>query len=123
MGYMAWMMRRVALAAVLAVTLTAVVVAPSTAKPKLRASDAALAKAVNGYWRGLGFHRDATAAVKAAHLPKAVARALTAELRQLHACDVITRSHINTVLQFFDQFTAGHTGFPLGQPPVNPIPV
>jgi hypothetical protein len=88
-------------------------------KPHLRAADAALAKAVNRYWRGLGFHRDALVPITAAHLPSAVARALAAELRQLHACDVITRAHVNTVIQLF----GGHTGFPLGQPPVNPIPV
>jgi hypothetical protein len=61
--------------------------------------------------------------VNAAKLPSAVAGALADELGQLYACDVVTQSNLNTLLQYFDQFTGGQTGFPLGQPAVNPFPV
>src|ERR1700752_3728019 len=111
------MSKRAFMAAVVAVAIS--VAFPVTAA----ASTPPLARAVNSYWRALGFHRDATKAVNSAHLPKAVASALTAELSQLHACDVITRAHVNVVVNMFSQFTGGHTGFALGQPAVNPIPV
>ena len=59
----------IATALALAVPATASAATPNTT----------LSKAVNHYWTALGFHRDATTAVKHAHLPGPVAGALAAE--------------------------------------------
>lgn len=82
-------------------------------------SDRALATAVDHYASKLGLHRDALPKVVAAKLPAGVSAALTAELQQLYRCDVISRTNIDTVTQYF----GGHTGLPQGQPAVNPYPV
>jgi hypothetical protein len=113
------MQKRTALASALTLALSAAIAAPAAAKPPLKRADAALAQSINRYSRVLGFHRDATAAVKGAGLPGPVATALAAELNQLRACDVITRANVNYVINLFP----GGTGLPLGQPAVNPIPV
>jgi hypothetical protein len=78
-----------------------------------------LARAINRYAAGLGVHTNSAGAVRSAKLPARVANALTAELNQLRACDVVTRSNIDAVLKLFP----GGTGLPLGQPPVSPFPV
>jgi hypothetical protein len=88
------------------------------AAPSAKHADAALAHAVNRYWHKLGFHRNSTTAIAKAGLPAAVTSALAAEVKQLYACDVVTRSNIDWVLKLFP----GGTGFPLGQPPVSPYP-
>jgi hypothetical protein len=78
-----------------------------------------LARAVNRYAAALGVHTNAASAVRTAKLPPSVAGALTSELKQLYACDVVTRSNIDAVLKLFP----GGTGLPLGQPAVSPFPV
>lgn len=84
-----------------------------------RTANARLVHAIDRYWAALGFHRNASTAVARANLPSRVANALGSELTQLDHCDVITRSHIDSVLRLFP----GGTGLPLGQPAVNPFPV
>jgi hypothetical protein len=107
------MRRRLGVALVLAL-----LTAPAAASAKASGS-AALSQAIDRYWHALGFNRSAASAVAAANLPGSVSRALANELGQLYRCDAVTRSHIDDVVALF----GGQTGFPLGQPPVNPVPV
>jgi hypothetical protein len=120
-------MTRVVCGAVSAVALIAAQAGVAQARTQpvhpINKADAALTNEVDRFSAQLGYARNATAAINAAGLSQSVAGALAAELHQLYACDVVTRSNVNTVLQFFDQFTGGHTGLPLGSPPVFPFPV
>jgi hypothetical protein len=99
--------------AVAALALCALIPATAVAAP--RPEDSRLAAAVDRYSAALGVHRSSTSAVAQAALPTAVADKLTNELNQLYACDSITRSNVDNVVNAF------RAGLPDGQPPVFPF--
>jgi hypothetical protein len=100
-----------------AVAALALLLSPAPASAAAK-PDTALAKAIDTYSAALGVHRKSGSAVRSAHLSPALADGLAAELRQLYACDVVTRSNIDAALKLFP----GGTGLALGQPPVSPYP-
>ncbi len=105
---------------VFVLTLGLALIAPATAAatPSTSHANGALAHAIERYWHKFGFHRKAVRPVEQAKLPPEVATALASEIRQLYACDVVTRSNIDWVLKLFP----GGTGLAQGQPPVDPYP-
>lgn len=109
-----------AFAALIISLSTASAAAASSSSPSTRAqADRALTSAVDQYSRRLGVQPHSRAAITAARLPVGVTNALTGDLRQLYACDAITRTHIDQLTALF----GGASGLPLGQPAVNPVPV
>jgi hypothetical protein len=105
--------------AALTIALSAAPASATAAPTTARAANRALSSAVDRYSRTLGVQPHSAAAIAAARLPVRVTNALTAEVRQLWACDVISRTNIDYLTKLFP----GGTGLPLGQPAVNPFPV
>ena len=101
--------------------ITSLSAAPALAHGARHASrsDRALAGAIDHYASKLGQRRNALPAIVRAKLPAGVSDALTAELQQLYRCDVVSRTNIDTIINYF----GGHSGLPQGQPAVNPYPV